>query len=87
MKQMSKLFSAVSNDFPGEVIEGKIKNCRWQYTPTSFVVGCGILSFASNGGFDRWSNSRIVDLHTVLWDITDPEFERFVTGIVALFNS
>ena len=80
---MNELFGAVSNDIFGE---GKVYGCRWMYSPTDNDLACGILSIASNKGFDRWANSRIVEIHTVLWDKQDPDFREFVEGVVGLFS-
>jgi len=56
------------------------------YSPTDNDLACGILSIASNNGFDRWANSRIVEIHTVLWDKKDQDFMEFVDGVVGLFS-
>ena len=80
---MTKLFAAVSSDV---FDEGVIQNCRWMYSPTDNSRACGVLALASNKGFDRWANSRIVEINTVMWDVNDPDFREFVEGVVGLFG-
>jgi len=78
-----KLFNAVSNDVYGE---GYIYNCRWMYSPTDNPLACGMLSFATHGNFDRWGNSRIVEVSTVLWEGDDPDFKTFILNLIDGFN-
>jgi len=79
---MKKLFDAVSNDV---FAMGQIDNCRWLYSPTDNPLACGVLSLATASNFDRWANSRIAQINTILFEPDDPDFEEFVTKIVELF--
>jgi hypothetical protein len=82
--KINELLLAVSNDC--EFYEGVIGNCRWAYFPTSDPKNCGILSLATYNGFDRWASSSIVNIQTILWEVNDPDFKKFVDGLVSLFN-
>jgi len=79
-----KLYNAISNDVYGE---GQTENCRWMYSPTDNPRACGILSLATADIFDRWANSRIIEISTVLWENGDPDFVKFIDGAINLFNS
>lgn len=77
------IFNCVSNDVYGE---GVINNCRWMYSPTTNDKAIGVLSFATANSFDRWANSRIVEVSTIMWNIDDPDFKTFINGLINLFK-
>lgn len=82
-KQMDKLLKAVKeNTFS----EGSVGNCRWIYYGTEEADTYGVLALATKSNFDRWANSRIVEIHTTLWDTGDPEFAKFIAGLIKLFD-
>ena len=81
-ERLKRLFESISNDV---FAEGQIGNCRWIYYGTDNPAACGVLSLASADSFDRWANSRIVEVNTVLWETTDPDFEAFVISLINLF--
>ena len=68
--------------------EGSVGNCRWIYygTEEEEEDTYGVLALATKDNFDRWANSRIVEIHTTLWDTGDPEFAEFIKGVIKLFD-
>jgi hypothetical protein len=61
--------------------EGVFNNCRWAYYPDSLS-----LSIASKSNFDRWSNSRVIDIYPVILDNGDPSLLKLLEGIEMIFK-
>ena len=80
---MKNLLEAIKTDAYNV---GTIKNCRWMYSPRSGYMATGVLSLASDSNFDRWANSRIIEIHTILWDSKDPDIEKVIQAIVDSFG-
>ena len=62
--------------------EGVFGNCRWIYYPDLLTVG-----IASNSNFDRWSNSRVIELTPIILDSGDPSLLDILAGIESIFKT
>ena len=62
--------------------EGVFGNCRWIYYPESLIVG-----IASKSNFDRWANSRVIEIMPILLDSGDPSLFNILMGIESIFDT
>ena len=62
--------------------EGSFGNCRWIYYPESLTLG-----IASKSNFDRWANSRVIELSPILLDSGDPTLLDILTGLEQIFKA
>jgi hypothetical protein len=60
---------------------GVIKNCRWLYNFHS-----NSLDFTNNKNFDRWANSRLIELHLELWEDEDGDIKAAIKNIINIFG-
>jgi len=69
----SKIEACIENEVYDEGVFG---NCRWMYNPDALT-----LSLASAASFDRWANSRIIEIHPILLDRSDPDLVDLLNSI------
>ena len=77
LRSIEILKACIDNEVEGE---GVIKNLRWRYYPHELSV-----SIAVDDNFDRWGNSRIVEIHPVLLSIGDPTIEEIINALAEVF--
>ena len=81
-KQVELAFDKITKCMVNEICEeGFFGNCRWIYYPEFLTLG-----IASKSNFDRWANSRVIELSPILLDSGDPTLLEILTGIEQIFN-
>jgi len=62
--------------------EGFFGNCRWIYYPEILILG-----IASKSNFDRWANSRVIEISPTVLDSGDPSLLNMLTGLELIFKA
>lgn len=62
--RLIKVLDTIDKNIYGQ---GSYKHLMWMYNPDTLT-----LSIANKSNFDRWANSRIIDIYPVLFDSGDP---------------
>jgi len=71
------LLESINNNVYGQ---GYYKNIAWMYSPDTLS-----LSIAGKKNFDRWANSRIIDIYPVIFDSGDPDLETILDKLSECF--
>jgi hypothetical protein len=83
MNNIAQILESIEKDTEGE---GVVGNCRWRYHETSNHQASGQLNFAFKNTFDRWANSTLITLHTVMLTSDDLPLDTVIYRIVEVFQ-